>query len=156
MERLVIALMALTVIVSGCLDAVEDEEPETPDEQDEPEVPDEDEQETTEDLNGEETTEDETEEVREITIESEGTGYDTENVEVEQGETVEFTFVNNGGSHDLRLENAEGEDTAGTNVISEEETETFTYTFEESEDYEFFCSVGSHRAQGMEGTITVQ
>ena len=181
MERLLVALIAATVIVSGCIDTEEDpiEDP-----IEEPEDPIDDINETEEDLNEtEEPTENETETNGEDTTdenetetnETEDTGtedeprqieisgfvdnsYDVEELDVEAGETVEFVYNHEGGQHDLVLEDSEGEIVERTDILSESgESDSFTYTFQEdSEDYQFFCSVGSHRAQGMEGTITVE
>ena len=167
-KHLLIGLLALTVVASGCLDSTE-EDPETPEEA--PEEPDE------EDMNGEETTDEDTspeeneteeaetdteeadeeqsDEVREIEVEGGSHYFDPDEIEVEAGETVEFVFVNEEGTHDLVLEDGEGERVEGTEVISGGETDSFTYTFEEEDDYEIYCSVGTHRSQGMEGTVTV-
>lgn len=168
-KHLLIGLLALTVVASGCLDSTE-EDPETPEEA--PEEPEE------EDMNGEETTDEDTspeeneteesetdteeadeeqsDEVRQVEITGfADNSYDTDEVEVEAGETVEFVYNHEGGQHDLVLER-DGERVDGTEVLSASgESDSFTYTFEEEDDYEFFCSVGAHRSQGMEGTVTV-
>ena len=121
-----------------------------------------DEEETTdEEANGEETEETEADNDVDRTVNIEGgpgTSYNVSEVDVEEGETVEFVYHHAGGTHDLVLENSEGEIVERTDILSESgESDSFTYTFQEdSEDYQFFCSVGSHRAQGMEGTITVE
>lgn len=73
------------------------------------------------------------------------------NIEVEQGETVRFVFVNDGGTHDMRIPSLE----AGTEIISGGENASFTVTFDETGEIEFICSVGNHAEQGMTGTITV-
>lgn len=106
--------------------------------------------------NGEEQTDEETSDVREVEIRGgPGTTYNVEELQVEQGETVQFTYVHEGGQHDLVIER-NNERVAGTEVLTQSgDQESFTYTFEEDGDYEFFCSVGSHRAQGMEGTISL-
>jgi plastocyanin len=77
--------------------------------------------------------------------------FEPSNIEVEQGETVEFVFRNEGGTHDMRIPDL-GQ---GTSITSGGETESFTVTFEETGELEFICSVGTHAAQGMTGTITV-
>lgn len=87
------------------------------------------------------------------TIEVAGGSYyfEPENIEVEQGQTVEFVLKNEGGTHDMRIPDL-GQ---GTSVISGGETESFVVTFDETGELEFICSVGAHAAQGMTGTITV-
>lgn len=188
MERLAIALVAITVIVSGCVDALQGEEPEeeieeepepvepenettedetTDEETDVEETEDSeteengtDEEETTdEEANGEETEETEADNDVDRTVNIEGgpgTSYNVSEVDVEEGETVEFVYHHAGGTHDLNLEK-DGEDVESTSVLSDSgATESFTYTFEEDDSYEYYCSVGGHRAQGMEGTVKVE
>lgn len=66
---------------------------------------------------------------------------------------VSFELTNNGSmSHDLVLE---GDPGGGTEVIGSGETATFTVTLEPG-TYTLYCSVGNHRAQGMEVEITVE
>lgn len=163
MERLAIALIALTVIVSGCLDSmdsqdIQDEmetEPDVPSEDEEPDTSEQEQTESEEQTSEEETTQESESEVREVVVEGGSYFYEPENIDVEQGETVRFIFENTGGLHDLVLEDSDGNDVAGTEQINGGESDSFTYTFEDTEDFEFYCSIGSHRAQGMEGTVTV-
>ena len=66
----------------------------------------------------------------------------------------EITVANDGrANHDLIVER-DGNDVAGTDVIAPGETGTFTVTLEPGE-YVFYCSVGNHRAMGMELTVQV-
>ena len=84
-----------------------------------------------------------------------GVTYNTSEVDVEAGETVRFVYTHEGGRHDLVLEE-NGQRVAGTEVLTTEgATDSFTYTFEEGGSYQFYCSVGTHRAQGMEGDIVL-
>ena len=55
--------------------------------------------------------------------------------------------------HDVRIEDADGNDIGGTDEVSGDST-TATVTLEPG-TYTFFCSVDGHRAAGMEGTLTV-
>ena len=66
---------------------------------------------------------------------------------------VSFELTNNGSmSHDLVLEGGPG---GGTEVIGSGETATLNVTLEPG-TYTLYCSVGNHRAQGMEIEITVE
>ncbi len=66
--------------------------------------------------------------------------------------TYTFVLTNDGSmQHDLVLEG--GADGA-TAIIGAGETDSFTATLEPG-DYTLYCSVGSHRSQGMEVTFTV-
>ena len=48
----------------------------------------------------------------------------------------------------------DGNDIGGTEMIPPGESTTFTVDLEPGE-YVFYCSVGNHRAMGMEVTVTV-
>jgi len=66
----------------------------------------------------------------------------------------EITVVNDGGaSHDLVVER-DGNDVAGTDGIAPGESTTLTVSLEPGE-YVFYCSIGNHRAMGMELTVQV-
>jgi plastocyanin len=79
--------------------------------------------------------------------------FDLAESELAAGE-YEIEFVNDGGaSHDVRVE-LDGEDIAQSEIIPPGETTTFTVALEPGE-YVFYCSVGTHRAMGMETTVTV-
>jgi plastocyanin len=62
--------------------------------------------------------------------------------------------VNEGSAtHDLVIER-DGSDVAGTDTIDPGSSTTLTVDLEPGE-YVFYCSVGNHRAMGMEVTVTV-
>ena len=69
--------------------------------------------------------------------------------------TYEIRVVNEGGAtHDLLIEH-DGNDIAGTDTdLAPDGSTTFTVTLEPGE-YVFYCSVGNHRAMGMELPVTV-
>ncbi|WP_448609541.1 cupredoxin domain-containing protein [Geodermatophilus sp. URMC 60] len=65
-----------------------------------------------------------------------------------------FEVVNEGRMpHDFVVER-NGEDVAATEVLQPGQSATLTVTLDEG-DYVFYCSVGSHRAAGMETPIAV-
>ena len=67
-----------------------------------------------------------------------------------------YTFeVTNGGSatHNLQVER-DGTEVAGTDSIAPGAATTLTVDLEPGE-YVFYCSIGNHRAMGMEVTVTV-
>jgi plastocyanin len=68
--------------------------------------------------------------------------------------TYEITLTNGGNAtHDLVVER-DGANVAQSEQIGPGETSTFEVTLEEG-DYVFYCSVGNHRAMGMEVPVTV-
>ncbi len=67
--------------------------------------------------------------------------------------TIEFDNPSSVG-HDVVVEDADGNELARTDVITDSSTST-TGEFESGE-YTFYCSVAGHREGGMEGTLTVE
>jgi plastocyanin len=66
----------------------------------------------------------------------------------------EITFTNNGhATHDVVVEK-DGADVGGSETIPPGQSTTFTVTLEPGQ-YVFYCSVGNHRAMGMETDVTV-
>ena len=67
-------------------------------------------------------------------------------------DTIEFDNPA-GIEHDVRIEDADGNDIGGTDTVSGGSTSATVDL--ESGTYTFFCSVDGHRDAGMEGTLTV-
>jgi plastocyanin len=66
--------------------------------------------------------------------------------------TYTFKLTNDGSmGHDLVIEGLDG---ASTDIVGPGQSASFTVTLEPGE-YTLYCSVGNHRAQGMEVTFTV-
>jgi plastocyanin len=81
--------------------------------------------------------------------------YDTDSLSASAG-AVSIDFDNSSGiGHDVCLESSSGDDLGCSDVITEGAT-TLDAGDLEAGDYTFYCSVDSHRDQGMEGTLTVE
>jgi plastocyanin len=82
-----------------------------------------------------------------------GISYDSTSVEASSGEvTIEYTN-DSGLQHNVTLEGS-GVDGEATDTITEGSAD-LTVNLEPGE-YTFYCSVDSHRGQGMEGTLVVK
>lgn len=57
-------------------------------------------------------------------------------------------------THDVKIEDAQGEEVGGTELIASGEDSASVKL--EPGTYTFFCSVPGHREAGMEGTLTVK
>lgn len=81
-------------------------------------------------------------------------GYSLSNITASAGDTVRITLSNSGGNHNFVISEISG---ASTSIITQGEQVTieFTIPVNPASSYAFFCSVGNHRAQGMEGTLTI-
>ena len=68
--------------------------------------------------------------------------------------SVTFEFTNEANiPHDFQIEQ-DGEDVDGTEVITQAE-EDLTVELEPG-TYTYYCSVGNHREEGMEGELTIE
>jgi plastocyanin len=71
---------------------------------------------------------------------------------VNKGDTVKITFKNANGVHDFKLD----EFNASTRILNSGEEQTITFVADKTGSFEYYCSVGNHRAMGMVGTLTVR
>jgi plastocyanin len=79
---------------------------------------------------------------------------DPANPRIEQAGPVEFRVENDGQTvHALEIEGPDGE--SKTDDIQPGGSATLTANLDKPGSYEWYCPVGNHRDQGMEGTITV-
>ena len=92
-----------------------------------------------------------------ISVEADSSGalaYTTDSLTASAGEnTIEFDNPASVG-HDVVIEDADGNEVAKTDVITDD-TATTTANLDAG-SYTFFCSVPGHREAGMEGTLTVK
>lgn len=70
---------------------------------------------------------------------------------VKKGDTVKIVFKNANGFHDLKLD----EFNVATAQLKAGAEETVTFVATKTGSFEYYCSVGNHRAMGMKGTLTV-
>lgn len=70
---------------------------------------------------------------------------------VKKGDTVVITFKNGDGFHDFVID----ELNVRTAQIQDGAQETVTFVADKAGTFEYYCSVGQHRAMGMKGTLTV-
>ena len=77
--------------------------------------------------------------------------FDPATISVKKGDTVKITFVNAEGLHDWVID----EFNARTKQIGEGQQETIQFVADKVGSFEYYCSVGQHRAMGMKGTLTV-
>lgn len=91
-------------------------------------------------------------EVREFVVEGGMFYFAPEMMEVNKGDTVRIVFKNAEGKHDWVID----EFNARTAILDAGEEETIEFVADQTGSFEYYCSVGSHRAQGMKGTLTVK
>lgn len=89
--------------------------------------------------------------IKEFTVTNSGMTFVQKALSVKKGDRVKITFNNVGGTHDFRIEGYN----VGTKVVQAGQSETFEFVADRADSFEYFCSVGNHRANGMKGTLTV-
>lgn len=73
-------------------------------------------------------------------------------ITVKKGDKVKITFKNIDGFHDFKLD----EFGVATKKISSGQEEVVTFVADKAGTFEYYCSIGSHRAMGMKGAFVVQ
>lgn len=97
---------------------------------------------------------DDTMETGDLRIEVSGQNYSfTPNViTVSKGEVVTIDFYSSQGYHDFMIDEFD----ASTKKVNTGGTTSVTFVADKAGEFEFYCSVGNHRAQGMVGKLIVK
>ena len=78
-------------------------------------------------------------------------GKDNPDLKVKVGDTVKIIFTSTDGFHDWVVT-----EYAATQKVKAGETATVEFVADKAGTFEYFCSVGSHRAKGMKGKLIVE
>lgn len=89
---------------------------------------------------------------KEFIVEGNNFSFDVKEIKVKKGDTVKIVFNNKEGFHDWVLDEFD----AKTKQIKEGESETIEFVADKAGTYEYYCSVGKHRANGMVGKLIVE
>jgi plastocyanin len=79
-------------------------------------------------------------------------GVESPDLKVKQGDKVTIVFKNEEGFHDWKID----EFNAATKQIAAGATETIEFVADKKGTFEYYCSVGQHRANGMFGKFIVE
>lgn len=91
-------------------------------------------------------------EVVEITVRGANYSFSPNVIRVSQGDRVRVTLTSDEGFHDFVID----EFGAATSRVNAGETTTVEFVADQAGSFTFYCSVGNHRAMGMEGTLVVE
>lgn len=79
--------------------------------------------------------------------------FSADEIKVKKDDIVKVTFKNSGKfPHDFRID----EFNTATKILQPGEEETIEFVADQSGTFEYYCSVGNHRAQGMVGNFIVE
>ena len=73
-------------------------------------------------------------------------------IKVKQGDKVTIKFINDNGMHNFIVD----EFNVGTQMIKGGAEETISFVADKKGSFEYYCSVGQHRQNGMKGTLIVE
>ncbi len=90
--------------------------------------------------------------VKTFTIEGSSFKFSPNTITVNEGDMVKIIFKNVQGFHDFVLD----EFNVKSKTIPANQTDEVQFVASKKGTFEFYCSVGNHRAMGMVGKLTVQ
>ena len=94
----------------------------------------------------------ESENTKAFTVTGSNFSFDVKEMKVKKGDTVKVTFKNEEGFHDWKFD----EFKAATKQIGEGKEDTVTFVADKVGTFEYYCSVGQHRKNGMVGKFIVE
>jgi len=90
--------------------------------------------------------------VKEFVVTGQNFSFSPSTLTVKKGDRVKITFKNSQGFHDFRIDELK----VATNQIKTDEEASVEFVADKVGSFEYYCSVGSHRAMGMKGTLMVE
>ncbi len=87
-----------------------------------------------------------------FTITGSNFSFSPSSITVNKGDKVKIVFANSGGTHDFKID----EYSVATPRISGGQSASVEFVADKSGTFDYYCSVGSHRAMGMQGTLIVK
>ena len=91
--------------------------------------------------------------VKSFTINASNFKFDPKEIKVKQGDTVKITLKSSGMPHDWNVDEITG---AKTRILQSGEEQTIEFKADKKGTFEYYCSVGQHRANGMVGKLIVE
>jgi len=89
---------------------------------------------------------------KEFTISGQNFSFTPNFITVKKGEKVKITFKNSDGFHDFKID----EFGVATKTIKGGEEELVEFVADKIGSFEYYCSIGTHRAMGMWGTLRIE
>lgn len=89
---------------------------------------------------------------KEFTVTGNNFAFVPTSLTVNKGDKVKIIFKNSIGTHDLQVEGYN----VKTPVLAAGQTATIEFIADKAGSFEYFCSIGNHRAMGMKGSLTVK
>lgn len=90
--------------------------------------------------------------IKEVMVGGSNYKFEPSQIKVKLGDTVKVRFMNTQGTHNFTIDGLNTK----TNTISSGQEETIEFTASEVGNFEYYCSVGNHKEQGMVGSLVVE
>lgn len=90
--------------------------------------------------------------VKAINIVGNNFSFDVSEIRVKKGEKIKIVFNNKEGFHDWVID----EFNVRTSKLQSGQTAEVEFVADKTGSFEYYCSVGSHRAMGMKGKLIVE
>lgn len=90
--------------------------------------------------------------VKEFAVEGSSFAFNPTQIRVKEGDRVKIVFTNKNGMHDWVLDEFD----VRTKVTSAGQSDTVEFVANKKDTFEYYCSIGNHRQQGMVGNLIVE
>lgn len=94
----------------------------------------------------------ETSNVKEFTLTGKNFEFSMDEIRVNKGDTVRINFTSESGFHDWVVDEFD----AATAQLRDGESDSIEFVANEAGEFEYYCSVGRHRENGMVGKLIVE
>lgn len=91
--------------------------------------------------------------VKSFTVKASNFVFDLKEIKVKKGDTVRITLQSSGMPHDWVVDEISG---ARTKILQSGQEETIEFKADKSGAFEYYCSVGQHRKNGMFGKLIIE
>jgi plastocyanin len=90
--------------------------------------------------------------IKTITITAKDYSFSPTSITVKKGERVQLILSSTQGAHDIKIDGLG----VASKTLNTGETTSVEFTPTKAGTYEYYCSIGNHRAMGMRGTLIVE
>lgn len=88
----------------------------------------------------------------ELKLDASNYKFSTNELKVRKGDRVKITLTSTGGTHDLKIDQFN----VATKVVDTGMSDSVEFTADKVGSFEYYCSVGNHKAMGMKGILVVE
>lgn len=87
-----------------------------------------------------------------VQVDGDNFTFSVNEIKAKKGDVLKVNFTNKEGFHDFVIDELE----VNTGMVAAGSSKEVTIPTDKPGTYEFYCSVGNHREQGMKGTLIIE